>query len=141
MLKWNYKTKEYEEYTVPKSWKVELGGNSLFEKINCASCGKSMIHGHGFFSRTIFDEHWFGYIVCKDCHNKELKKEKVFITDVQRNFIEAMNKYCEEKFDLSHPRTIDEASYYVNENIDEYLNKASSQQEKEIFENVGKKSE
>ena len=141
MKKWNYKTKQYEEYTVPDSWRVKLGSNNLFEEINCAACGKSMIYGHGFFSRIIFDEHWFGYIVCYECHKKELKKERVSITDVQRNFLEAMNKCCEEKFDLSYLRTIDEASDYVDEHIDEYLSKASSQQGKEIFENVGKKSE
>lgn len=79
MKKWNYKTKEYEEYTVPDSWKVKLFSVDMEEKINCASCGKSMKLGDGYTSRTIHDRHGFGYAVCEDCHSKEFEEEKAYV--------------------------------------------------------------
>ena len=42
MQKWNYKTSEYEEYTVPDDWKVKTFSIDMDEKVNCAACGKSI---------------------------------------------------------------------------------------------------
>ena len=78
MKKWNYKTLEYEEYTAPDSWKVTLYSPNIYEKINCAACGKSMIYGYGYTSRSIHDENGFGYVVCKNCHKKEMKEELAY---------------------------------------------------------------
>ena len=124
MHRWNNKTLEYEEYTVPDDWKVKTVSIDMNEKVNCAACGHVMKCGDGFTSRTIHDEIGFGYMVCYECYRKEIEEEKVSLHIVQRSLIESMNKYCEEKFDLSYPRTRDEASYYVKKHIDEYLNKS-----------------
>lgn len=79
MQRWNNKTLEYEEYTVPDSWKVKIFSIDMNEKVNCASCGKSMKYGFGYTSRTIHDEHGFGYVVCKDCYNKDIEEEKAYV--------------------------------------------------------------
>ena len=42
------------------------------------------------------------------------------MTDKQRELIECMNEFCQEKFDLSYERTKEEASEYISRNIDEY---------------------
>lgn len=42
------------------------------------------------------------------------------ITDKQRNLIECMNEFCDEKFDLSIPRTLEEATLYISRNIEQY---------------------
>lgn len=79
MKKWNYKTKKYEEYTVPDSWKVKMLSDDMNEEINCASCGKPMLYGNGYTSRTIHSKHGFGYVVCKDCYNKDIEEEKAYV--------------------------------------------------------------
>lgn len=42
------------------------------------------------------------------------------MTYLQEIFIEDMNEYCAEKFDLSYERTREEAEEYIVKNIDEY---------------------
>ena len=42
------------------------------------------------------------------------------MTDKQRDLIKAMNEFCREKFDLSYPRTKEEARYYISRNFEEY---------------------
>ena len=79
MLKWNYKTLEYEEYTVPADWKVKTFSIDMDEKVNCAACGKSMKFGDGYNSRTIHTVNGFGYVVCKDCYGKDIEEEKAYV--------------------------------------------------------------
>ena len=81
MQKCNYETKRYEDYTVPDNWKVAKNSIDMFEKMNCAVCGKSMCYGYGFMSRTICDGYGIRYVVCKDCHNKEIKEEEEYICE------------------------------------------------------------
>ena len=78
MKKWNFKTLEYEEYTVPANWKVKLFSKDKNEKINCAACGKSMVYGDGYTSRTIYSICGIGYVVCEDCYDKERKEELTY---------------------------------------------------------------
>lgn len=78
MKKWNYKTLEYEEYTVPKSWKVKTFSTDMEEKVNCASCGKLMEYGDGYTSRIIHTKNGFGYVVCEDCYKKEREVELAY---------------------------------------------------------------
>ena len=78
MKKWNYKTLEYEEYTVPANWKVKLFSKDKNEKINCAACGKSMVYGDGYTSRTIYSICGIGCEVCEDCYDKERKEELTY---------------------------------------------------------------
>ena len=79
MKKWNYKTLEYEDYTVPANWKVKLFSKDKNEKINCAACGKSMVYGDGYTSRTIYSICGIGYVVCEDCYGKERKEECYYV--------------------------------------------------------------
>lgn len=78
MKKWNFKTLEYEEYTVPDDWKVKTICTDMNEKVNCAACGKSLIHGNGYISRTIHDENGIGYTVCYACRIKERDEELTY---------------------------------------------------------------
>lgn len=42
------------------------------------------------------------------------------ITEKQRAFIEDMNEFCREKFDLDNSPTKEAASAYISRNIEEY---------------------
>ena len=42
------------------------------------------------------------------------------MTEKQRDLIKAMNEFCREKFDLSYPRTKEEARCYISRNFEEY---------------------
>ena len=42
------------------------------------------------------------------------------MTDKQRALIISMNKYCREKFNLSYPRTKNEARAYISRNMENY---------------------
>lgn len=42
------------------------------------------------------------------------------MTEKQKDLIECMNEFCTEKFDLSFPRTKEEAKKYISKNMDEY---------------------
>ena len=78
MKKWNFKTLEYEEYTVPADWKVKTFSTDMEEKVNCAACGKSVIYGHAYISRTIHDENGYGYAVCYACRIQERDEELAY---------------------------------------------------------------
>lgn len=79
MKKWNFKTLEYEEYTVPANWKVKTFSTDMEEKVNCAACGKLMEYDDGYTSRTIHTINGFGYAVCEDCYDKERKEELDYV--------------------------------------------------------------
>ena len=78
MKKWNFKTLEYEEYTVPDDWKVKTFSTDMEEKVNCAVCGKLMEYGDGYTSRTIHTKNGFDYVVCEECYDKERKEELAY---------------------------------------------------------------
>lgn len=42
------------------------------------------------------------------------------MTDIQRKWIEDMNRFCDEKFDLSYSRQAQEATEYIDRNLEEY---------------------
>lgn len=42
------------------------------------------------------------------------------MTDMQKKWIEDMNRFCSEKFDLSYPRQAQEATAYIDRNLEEY---------------------
>lgn len=60
----------YIDYNLP-SGAVIISG--LDDEVNCARCGKAMIFGDGFTSRTIQSKMGFGYCVCENCYSKEEK--------------------------------------------------------------------
>lgn len=75
MKKWNYETRQYEEYTVPSDWNVSMYETDMEKVVSCAECGKQIKYGESFTSVKIHDEVGFGYAVCYDCHCKGLKEK------------------------------------------------------------------
>lgn len=78
VAKWNYETLEYEPFELPDNCPLTLPLNdeSLETEINCASCRKVVKFGRCYTSKEIHEKHGFGYPVCEDCYNKELKNER-----------------------------------------------------------------
>lgn len=74
--KWDYKTKTYLPYDIPNDWDICLYSEDMDKIINCAECGKEFNFGSCFTSRTIHSNFGFGYAVCKECYNQEIKTEK-----------------------------------------------------------------
>lgn len=46
------------------------------EVITCAECKKKMLYGDGYTSRKIHTVNGIGYMVCKQCYDKEYEEEK-----------------------------------------------------------------
>ena len=76
-IKWNFKTKEYEPYEVPDE--AALWGCSIDddEVITCAECGKKILYRDACISRNIDTVNRIGYIVCKQCYDKECDERKI----------------------------------------------------------------
>lgn len=70
--KWNYKTKDYDDYTPPAG--AELFSEDLEQPVACAACGKKIKFGDGYTSREIHNHAGFGFIVCAKCYESELKR-------------------------------------------------------------------
>lgn len=72
--KFNFKTSEYETYGLPdgavSSW------CPMDKMITCAECGKKILCRDGYTSRKIDDPTGMGYMVCKQCYDKEYEEEK-----------------------------------------------------------------
>lgn len=71
-IKFNFKTKTYEEYELPKGSSLhEIDMNKV---ISCAECGKSIEFGYSYASRQIHTEIGLGYGVCEECYYKEVNE-------------------------------------------------------------------
>lgn len=75
LRKWNYKTNKYDPYEVPDDWNVSFFEADMGSIVNCAECGKSIVIGQGYTSRKIHTSFGMGYVVCKDCYDKEIEEE------------------------------------------------------------------
>ena len=75
LRKWNYKTHEYDHYEVPDEWNVSAFEADMDTIVNCAECGKLITFGQGYTSRKIHTFFGMGYVVCKDCYDKEIEEE------------------------------------------------------------------
>jgi hypothetical protein len=71
--KWNYKTRQYDEYQLPDGCKI-IAVNS--EKIPCCQCGKIHKFGEMFTSKEIHDFIGLGYPTCKKCYKLERDRQK-----------------------------------------------------------------
>lgn len=76
VAKWNVETLEYEPYELPGNRPFTLPPTELETETNCAGCGKKVIFGSCYISKTIQSQHGFHYPVCEDCHNKELEDRR-----------------------------------------------------------------
>lgn len=75
MLKYDFKTNQYYEYSTPDDWYVTCRDEELDTLINCANCGKRITYGEGYTSRKIHNSIGFGYVVCQACCQTEAKEE------------------------------------------------------------------
>ena len=71
--KWNTKTKEYEDYKLPDG--AISYTDDLDSVISCAACGKAVTAGDTYTSLEIHTDHGFGFLVCGECYNEELKRK------------------------------------------------------------------
>lgn len=72
MKKWNVKTKEYEDYSVPDDWNVSLYETDMNKLVNCASCGSVKTFGEMYTSKTIHAKYGMAYSVCESCLQEEI---------------------------------------------------------------------
>lgn len=73
--KWNYETKEYDNYKVPSDWITPLWVDDMDTIINCVQCGKKVKYGECYTSKEIHNSFGLGYCVCENCHDLEVKRE------------------------------------------------------------------
>ena len=71
--KWNYDTESYEPYDAPEG---AVTYSALMDKvIMCASCGRKVMFGDCYTSRTIHTQMGIGFAVCPKCHEAEVREE------------------------------------------------------------------
>jgi len=75
--KWDFRTKKYKQYK-PTGKRLALYSNKMEELIDCADCGKELEYGDGYTSKAIHTEMGFGYSVCEDCYDRELKAKELW---------------------------------------------------------------
>ena len=78
MEKYNFRTKEYEEYSIPKEWNTPLICEDMNQLINCANCGRKLKFGSCYTSLKIHNNIGLGYPVCFNCYNKEWKEREMW---------------------------------------------------------------
>lgn len=73
MRKWNYETRDYEEYSIPGEWNspLYLPAFAYKTEVNCASCGTLAKYGEMYTSKEIHNSFGLGYPVCSKCYDKE----------------------------------------------------------------------
>lgn len=76
LMKWDYETHSYHNYSIPADWKVYVGGADMSQIINCAGCGKELPMGEAFASLEIHSKMGFGYGVCKECNEEEWERRE-----------------------------------------------------------------
>lgn len=72
--KWNYKLHDYEEVEIPEDWKCVTYSPDMEEIINCPHCGKEIKVGDSYTSMEFHTEFGFGFCVCEDCYELEMKR-------------------------------------------------------------------
>ena len=81
LRKYSYRRHKYKKYRIPDKWNVQR----LIDEddvVNCAGCGKLIGWDSAYTSLLIHDDIGIGYLVCKDCQEKEIKhkcKNAVYI--------------------------------------------------------------
>ena len=73
--KWNYVTKEYDDYNLPANASNYETDMSMI--IACAECGEPVLFGKSYTSRRIHNQFGMGYSVCESCYEDESKLEKL----------------------------------------------------------------
>ena len=86
MKKYNPIQKQFEEYTVPDDWNVQIIPENLSDSCNCAECGKLIDSwSNSIMSHLIQPDDASAprqepsYAICRDCMNKELELELQYL--------------------------------------------------------------
>ena len=74
LKKWNWKTREYEDYEVPDNWNVRTFAFDMDTFVDCAQCGEGKAYGLMYTSMEVHTEHGIGYCVCGNCYEEEAKR-------------------------------------------------------------------
>lgn len=70
--KYNYETKQYDDYTLPDG--ACLVDDDLDKNISCAACGSKVILGDCYTSLEIHTDMGFGFCVCHKCYKQEIER-------------------------------------------------------------------
>ena len=82
--KWIFDLQEYIPYILPKP-DCSMFETDLDTEISCASCGRSMLYGDGYTSKTIHNNYGLGYCVCEECYNLECAEEREYYQKLEHN--------------------------------------------------------
>lgn len=74
LRKWNYKTKQYDQFDSPAQV-TKVYSENMDERVDCAQCGKQMTYGDGYTSREVHNTVGYGYPVCEECYNDEWERD------------------------------------------------------------------
>lgn len=76
LSKWNYETREYDEYEVPDDWNCKAYSMDMNEIVNCPHCGRKVEFGNCYTSMEIHTKVGFGFSVCEECYEEEIKRKR-----------------------------------------------------------------
>lgn len=76
ICKWDYETRSYRKYGVPKDWIIAFRCADMSQHINCAGCGKVLPYGETFTSLELHTTMGIGYGVCNECYEKEWERRR-----------------------------------------------------------------
>jgi len=72
--KWDYKTKEYNDYILPKGSVIYT--SDMEEMVICAQCGKEAVFGDMYTSRELHTKGiGLAVAVCENCYAEERERE------------------------------------------------------------------
>lgn len=85
MKKYNPQIKQFEAYEVSEDWNVQIVPDDKDASCNCASCGAEISSWRNSYMSHFIqpDDGDYksepSYAICKDCMDKELETEKLYI--------------------------------------------------------------
>ena len=65
---------KYHDYYVADKYNLKTFTLDMDEIVNCCQCMKEMRFGDGYTSMEVHTEIGFGYCVCYDCYQEEMKR-------------------------------------------------------------------
>lgn len=68
---WNRLTQRWEDFELPRGWRLATFEEDMCKRVNCAGCGERMRFKDSFTSSVLRDEYDRGYAVCRKCHDWE----------------------------------------------------------------------
>ena len=74
LKKWNYEKHVYEAYEIPDEWRVSVYETDMDMLVNCCQCGKEIKFGETYTSQEVHTNMGFGFVVCEECHECEMKR-------------------------------------------------------------------